>query len=561
MQLDIRTILVLLVLGDLAAIVIMLAYVRKTSGETPTAFFLLGKTLQAIAWTLLGLRDILPDLISVLLGNGLLLSGFAAEVLAIGTVKGRDRGQERAYALIVIIGVATLAPFQAQANLRVTVASLVSVAIYARFSMVLIGQMKGSPIRAVMAIASSLYVVALSARAALAATQSSFGLFSPHVVQYLAFLPQYLGLILGTVGFILLLKERDDELLRESEEKYRSVTEQAGEAIVIIQDGKFVFANRRAAEMIGKKAAEELIDREMGSRIHEDDRERIKEGLRARLSGKLTPPADDFRVIGPDGKAFWVSSSSSLISYRGKPAILAVLSDIDERKRQQDRIEKLLEEKELLLREVNHRVKNNLGVAISLLSLHSEAAAGRPARDVIAEAQSMLATMSELYESLHRAGSSGTLSIRDYLPSLVDEVARLFPMDPPVRFELDLDDIRLDARILSPLGIILNEVMTNSLRHAFAGVAAPVIRIAARLRDGVVSLACADNGIGLPPGFDPARSQGFGSNVILALAGQLGASWHFESDASRMPAGGAGEGGGNPGTTWFLDIPFENSGR
>ncbi|HUX40320.1 MAG TPA: PAS domain S-box protein [Rectinemataceae bacterium] len=547
MQLDIRTILVLLVLGDLAAIAIMLAYVRKASGETPTAFFLLGKAFQAIAWTLLGLRDSLPDLLSVIVGNGLLFAGFAAEVLAIGTVNGRDRRQERAYALIVLIGIACLMPVLAFPNFRVTMASLVTVAIYGWFSTVLVGQMKGSPIRAVMAVATILYAIALASRAVLAAMQSSFSLFSTHFVQYLAFLPQYVILILGTVGFILLLKERDDVLLRESEEKYRSVTEQASEAIVIIQDGKYVFANRRAAEMIGEKAGEEMINREMGFRIHEDDRARIKEGLRSRLAGKETSPADDFRVIGPDGKPFWVSSSSSLISYRGRPANLAVISDIDERKRQQERIEKLLAEKELLLREVNHRVKNNLGVAISLLSLHAEAAEGRPTRDVIAEAQAMLATMSELYESLHRAGSTGTLSIRDYLPSLVDEVARLFPMDPPVRFDLDLEDIRLDARVLSPLGIILNEIMTNSLRHAFAGIASPAIRISACLRDSQVSLECADNGKGLPPGFDPADSQGFGSTLILALAAQLGATWRIE--------------GGNPGTTWHMEFPFDAARR
>lgn len=547
MQLDIRTILVLLVLGDLAAIGIMLAYVRKASGESPTSFFLVGKSFQAVGWTLLGLRGSHPDFISVIVGNGLLFAGFAAEVLAIGTVKGRDRRQERGYALIVLVGMACFVPFLAFPNLRVTAASLVTAVIYGWFSKVLVGQMKGSPIRVVMAVATILYAFALMARAALAAAQSTFNLFSTHFLQYLAFLPQYLILILGTVGFILLLKERDDILLRESEEKYRSVTEQANEAIVIIQDGKYVFANRRAAEMIGGKSGEEMLGRELGFRIHEEDRARIELGLRSRLSGKETPPAEDFRVIGPDGRSFWVSSSSTLVSYRGRPANLAVISDIDERKRQQERIEKLLAEKDLLLREVNHRVKNNLGVAISLLSLHAEAAADRPARDVIAEAQSMLATMSELYKSLHRAGSTGTVSIRDYLPSLVDEVARLFPLDPPVRFDLDLEDIKFDARVLSPLGIILNEVMTNSLRHAFAGIDAPAIRIGARLRDGLVSLECADNGKGLPTGFDPADSQGFGSTVILALAAQLGATWSVE--------------GGKQGTSWRFDFPFETASR
>ncbi len=554
MQLDIRTLILLLALGDVAAILIMLAYVRKAALEAATLFFLIGAALQAIAWTLLGLRGTLPDALSILAGNALIFAGFSFEALGFASVGGRNRAEEREYLLIVAIGLVLLLPFQAKANLRVAVASLVTVAIYARFALSLAGRARRSPLSGTIAIAAAAYALALGARALIAAMQSSFTLFSTHFVQYLAMLPQYLMLILGTVGFILLLKERDDELLRESEEKYRLVTERANEAIVIIQDGKYVFANRRAAEMVGRANPSEMIDKEMGSKIHGEDQERVRERVLARLAGKEVPAGCDFRILGPDGTPFWVSSSSSLITYKGRPANLAVISDIDERKRQQESIEKLLAEKELLLREVNHRVKNNLGVAISLLSLHAGAAAGRPAEDVLAEAGSMLATMSELYESLHRAGSSGTLSIRDYLPSLVDEVSRLFPMEPPIRFGLDLADIRLDARLLSPLGIILNEIMTNSLRHGFEGIAVPTIYIGAGLSGGIVSIVCSDNGKGFPPGFDPAKSTGFGATLILALARQLGATWKVGSGRGRHEEGADG-----PGASWSFEFPIEET--
>ncbi|HUX36951.1 MAG TPA: PAS domain S-box protein, partial [Rectinemataceae bacterium] len=410
----------------------------------------------------------------------------------------------------------------------------------------LLSRAKRSPIRLTMGVATGLYTLVMIARAVIALKDNSFGLFTPSVVQYLAFLPQYIVLIVGTIGFMLLVKERDDERLRESEEKYRSVAERANEAIVIIQDGFIVFANRRAAEMVSAPSSSALVGGNIDRWVFGEDLERVKERQRARLAGEGLPPSEEFRLVSADGAISWVSSSASVIPYRGRPATLALLADIGEHKRQQERIEKLLAEKELLLREVNHRVKNNLGVAISLLSLQAGGAGNSRAEAILTEAQARLTTMAELYESLHRAGSSGVLSIRDYLPSLTKEVAQLFPREPAVRFALDLDDIELGAELLSPLGIILNEIMTNSLKHAFDGTKTPLISLSGTMRDGRVVIRCGDNGKGLPPDFDPENSKGFGASLISALLRQLGASWRIDREG---------------GTAWELEFPPSLSPR
>lgn len=545
--LDIRTIIILLALGDVAAIVIILASVGRTLRERPAAAFVAGKLLQGTAWTLLAFRDHLPDFLTVFVGNGLLFAGFAAEADAIGSVRGRDQRQEVRYLLTISVGFVLFVIFSGAQNLRVAIASLVTVAIYSQMAAMLLRQARGSPIRLTIGIAAILYSAALLARAAVSTSQNGFALFTPTLVQYLAFVPLYLALILGSVGFILLLKERDDTLLRESEEKYRSVAERASEAIIIIQDGKYVYANRQAAELYGVADPSALLGQEVGGRVAEEDRERVLARFHARLEGRDVASSDEYRFVGVDGRRIWVASSASLIPYQGKTATLVLLSDIDERRRQQERIESLLAEKELLLREVNHRVKNNLGVAMSLLSLQAASVGNRRAEDALAEAQALLATMSELYESLHRAGSTGVLSVRDYLPSLVDEVVRLFPRTPPARFELDLDDIELDARVLSPLGIMLNEIMTNSLRHGFSeSTIDAVISISAKLRGDHIVLDCRDNGKGLPAGYDPAASSGFGSSVILALAGQLRATWRVD---------------GSKGTVWHFEFPRNDHPR
>ena len=546
MALDIRTIIALLALGDIAAIAIILVYPRGARSDQPIVAFLAGKAFQALAWTLLFFRSVLPDALSIHVGNGFLFLGFAAEALALGTIGGRDRRQELWYALIVVFGYIAFLIFLEQPNLRVVAASFVTGAIYARLSTVLLSRARRSPIRLTMGLAAGLYTLFMIARALIALKDCSFGLFTASLVQYLAFLPQYIVLIIGTVGFMLLVMERDDERLRESEEKYRSVAERANEAIVIIQDGAIVFANRRAAEMVRSPSSSALLGDRMDRWVFGGDLEGVKDRQKARLAGKAVEPGEEFRLVAADGAISWVSSSASVISFRGRPATLALLADIDERKRQQERIERLLAEKELLLREVNHRVKNNLGVAISLLSLQAGAAGNSGAEAVLTEAQARLTTMAELYESLHRAGSSGVLSIRDYLPSLTKEVAQLFPRVPAVRFALDLDEIQLGAELLSPIGIILNEIMTNSLKHAFETTGAPLISLSAKMRGGRVLIRCGDNGRGLPADFDPASSTGFGASLILALLRQIGASWRIDREG---------------GTAWELEFPPSLSPR
>jgi two-component sensor histidine kinase len=185
-------------------------------------------------------------------------------------------------------------------------------------------------------------------------------------------------------------------------------------------------------------------------------------------------------------------------------------------------------------------VKNNLNVAVSLLSLQSGAEGGKSADDVLRDAESRLRTMLELYESLHARESDGDLPLRAYLASIVDEIVLLYPRDPPVRVELDVDDTVLGAETLSALGLIVNELMTNSLKHAFAAAADPAIFIRARSAGGRVELSCGDNGIGISPDARPDATGGFGMRVVSMLASQLKADVRLAREK---------------GTTWFFSFP------
>jgi hypothetical protein len=162
----------------------------------------------------------------------ILIGGFALEAAALGMTDGVDRRQYVVYGTIVFAGAVALAAMGSTPNGRVVAATAPAAAVYAALGFFMLK--KGcSRLRAFIAIVAFLFAGVLSIRSIAAAVDRSFSLFSPAVIQTLSFMPLLVFLILGAVGFFFLLKERDDRLLRENEEKYRTVAEKATEAIVI----------------------------------------------------------------------------------------------------------------------------------------------------------------------------------------------------------------------------------------------------------------------------------------------------------------------------------------
>ena len=157
--------------------------------------------------------------------------------------------------------------------------------------------------------------------------------------------------------------------------------------------------------------------------------------------------------------------------------------DITERKRAEEKINALLEEKELLLREVHHRIKNNMNTMVSLLSLQSETMEDWKAVAALEDAKSRLQIMSVLYDKLYRTENLREMSIKDYLPALVDEIIDVFPNKASVQIETRIDDFVLGVKLLSPLGIIVNELLTNAMKYAFIGRDDGLITVSAAIKD------------------------------------------------------------------------------
>jgi two-component sensor histidine kinase len=185
-----------------------------------------------------------------------------------------------------------------------------------------------------------------------------------------------------------------------------------------------------------------------------------------------------------------------------------------------EQVRKLLSEKVVLLREVHHRIKNNMTVVCSLLQLQAAAAESGVA-DALTDAASRVQSMALLYEQLYSSESFSELPLDSYLSSLVRQVVANFPTAGKVALEFSLEPVRLTTARIQPLGIIVNELVTNSMKYAFEGRMSGIIRLVSSRRGDTVVLEVSDNGRGIPPGVEPGSNEGFGLNLIRILTNQI----------------------------------------
>jgi PAS domain S-box-containing protein len=263
--------------------------------------------------------------------------------------------------------------------------------------------------------------------------------------------------------------------------------------------------------------------------IHPDDRARVENSNPSVVTEKQPIPLE-YRIIRPDGEVrhVWAEAGELVVGDDGNPTLLrGIVQDITDKKRSEDKITDLLQEKELLLRETHHRVKNNMGLIHSLLTLQAGSYKGGDPRSILDDAAGRVRSMMLLYDRLYRSEQFDDLNARSILVPLIADIVQLFPEVPAVRLEEKIDDIILGAKTISTLGIIINELITNSMKYAFLGRKSGLIRITASRIGSEVYISYQDDGVGIQDttGFQnstgSSNSTGFGMQLIKLLVQQL----------------------------------------
>ena len=201
-------------------------------------------------------------------------------------------------------------------------------------------------------------------------------------------------------------------------------------------------------------------------------------------------------------------------------------------------IKALLVEKEIILKEVHHRIKNNMTTLKSILSLHAGMLEERAAQEALFEAESRIHSMMVLYDKLYQSVSFSEMSIKEYIQPLVEQIINNFPNHESVSLKINVQDFILDTKRLQPIGIIINELLTNIMKYAFLDRLDGEILIEVGLRSNSETknsidtktffIVIHDNGNGLSDSVDFQNSSGFGLRLIELLAQQLNGTIHIE---------------------------------
>jgi PAS domain S-box-containing protein len=294
-------------------------------------------------------------------------------------------------------------------------------------------------------------------------------------------------------------------------------------AIVAITniDGDIVYVNRRFCE-ISKFSREELIGKNhriINSGYHppeffKDLYQTIKKG--ETWHGEIKNKAKD-------GSYYWVATTIAPIkNAKGETEkYLSIRTDITQTKEADEKIKLLLEEKALILVEVHHRIKNNMNTIFSLLRMEANEQESPLQKNILLDASSRVRSMMLLYDKLYRSENTEAISIKEYFPILIAEIINIFPNKDTIRTEIKVDSAVIGAKILSTIGIIINELITNSMKYSFADKKEGLISFVAKVENEILMLSYSDNGNPLDIKGDGESKNGFGLNLIQMLVQQL----------------------------------------
>ena len=333
-------------------------------------------------------------------------------------------------------------------------------------------------------------------------------------------------------------RERAVEALAASERKYRELLETAN-SIVIRWDNQGVirYINEYGLRFFGYSAAE-VLNRDVMIIVPKVEKSSGRD-LDSLVKDIIVHPEQHTYVpsenITKDGQTVWVAWTNKAIrDERGEvQEILTIGNDITALKhteealrRSQERLKASLAEKEILLMEIHHRVKNNMQIISSLVSLQTDVLEDDATRSILQDIRHRVKSMAMVHEKLYRAADLSNLEFADYSKSLLNYLWQFHASETSgVKLTTDLEPVSLTVNAAVPCGLILNELVSNALKHAFKGRDDGELNVSLRSNGpSGLRLRVKDNGIGLPPELDWRQAGSLGLRLIQLLANQLHAA-------------------------------------
>ena len=316
-------------------------------------------------------------------------------------------------------------------------------------------------------------------------------------------------------------RKKAEELIIKSEKKYRELADLLPQTVFETDvNADLTFMNIYAFEMFGYSQEDIENGLNILELIVEEERSLSRDKIKDVLSGQVS--GDEYTAQRSDKSIFpIILYSNPIIHNKIHEGFRGIIIDISDIKNAEDKIVASLKEKEVLIQEINHRVKNNMQIISSLLSLQANHTSSDEAAEILKESRGRVKSMAMIHEKLYHSSNLSRLNMAEYLNNLVGDILRSYSsVSSKVSSNVDVDDIYLNINTALPMGLMVNELVSNSIKHAFPEGEGN-ISIKLEYDGEKYILTVSDNGIGLPEDVDPFESSSLGLKLVNSLSIQL----------------------------------------
>jgi PAS domain S-box-containing protein len=315
--------------------------------------------------------------------------------------------------------------------------------------------------------------------------------------------------------------------LQESEHKFRSLYEATSDAVMLLDEKEFFDCNAATLKIFGCSKKQEFYGKhpsEFSPPFQPNGQDSFSLSQQ-RMNAALLIGSCRFDWVHKrlDGSEFPAEVLLNAMEINGKKVLQAVVRDITDRKRDEDQIKASLAEKEVLLKEIHHRVKNNLQVISSLLKLQSRYIQDTRVTEMLKESQNRVRSMALVHEQLYQSKDLSKIDFAEYIQNLAHNLFQAYEVDAKgVNLQTNIAPCSLNVDTAVPCGLIINELVTNSLKYAFINKEEGKIKIDFSLENNKVCvLVVSDTGIGFPQELDYRNARTLGLRLVVSLVNQL----------------------------------------
>jgi len=329
--------------------------------------------------------------------------------------------------------------------------------------------------------------------------------------------------IIGMSSIIRDITQRKlaEEALRKSEEKFRSLIENSTDIITILGEAGIIYYLSPSIERSFGYNTQELIGKNISEIIHPDDLQHFNDDFMEKIKNPNITSSIEVRARHKDNSWRILESIGKMLPHDlVVKGVVLNSRDITERKQAEEQIRSSLHEKEVLLREVHHRVKNNMQIISSLLRLQSDFSKDKNIIEMFNESRNRIISMSLIHEKLYQSKDFTKIDLKGYIVDLVNGLFQSYGVNMnKIVLNINVENIPLGIDSAIPCGLIINELVTNSLKHAFPGDRKGEVRVILHLtQDNMIELVVGDNGIGLPENLDIKNIKSLGLHLVPMLA-------------------------------------------